>query len=77
MKKQYDYWLIIWTTHDGEEIHAPMCFQVGVHPKEYCESALQSEFKMTGPAFKNQGKKIKDHYKSYELNRLLVDQVRN
>lgn len=38
--KKYDYWLIVWSGKDSPEVHEPIAFQVGVHPKEWCDAIL-------------------------------------
>lgn len=65
LQKQYDYWLIVWKTNDGEEVHQVANFQVGIHPKDYCEEIMKSE------ATTGKDAKVKDPYSSYKLFRLL------
>lgn len=61
MKKQYDYWLIIWK-RDGDEIHEPACFQVGINPKDWADAILDKS--------NNTRDEKAARYDSYELHRL-------
>lgn len=39
-KKRYDYWLVIWSSRTLDKVHEPVAFQVGVHPKDWCDAVL-------------------------------------
>lgn len=71
LKKKYDYWLIVWKTSDDEEIHSPIIFQPGIHPKDYCEEIMKSEWT------DGKGRKLRDYYKSYSLFRLTPSEYRD
>lgn len=74
MKKQYDYYLVVWRHSNGEEVHSPACFQVGVHPKEYCESVIENWDKKT--TF-GHGVTDKSPPTSFEIHRLYVEAIPN
>jgi len=41
MKKEYDYWLIVWETKEGEEIRHPANFQKGIASGPYWDEVMQ------------------------------------
>jgi hypothetical protein len=41
MNKNYDYWLVVWTYDNGEEVYEPVAFQVGLQPQPWCEALIE------------------------------------
>lgn len=62
--KEYDYWLIIWEDRHGQEVHEPACFQVGIHPREWCEIMLDRT--------NNTRDERSPRYKSYKIIKLVM-----
>lgn len=65
MKKQYDYWLIVWVDDSGREVHEPACFEVGVKPNEWCKIMLDRT--------NNTRDQRSPRYKSYEIFKLNLE----